>query len=973
MPSRASTFTTRYQPVLMISFMLLQCCHGFNMQAQQINIRKYSIENGLVNNDILNIYQDSHGFIWLCTRGGLSRYDGSRFSNYTTENGLTNDMINDIVEIAPQEFIVAQNLNGPRLLKNGNMQPFASNFGLTLNSFYRANNKQLLATTDYAGLLLWDSGHFKQLDSASIESIQYMTMINDSVLLLLQQQYSIQFATTSLKPLSPPVLVSATTVFTDSRHRTWVGTVHGLKLLDTVLQAGQRIHFIPLPPSFDVPVLKETVISDIIEDNHGNYWIGTSKGLVKISQNGIVNLYTQQDGLPMSSINCLKEDRQNNLWIGTSLGLAKFSLSNEIKAFPLNLGLSHDGTLIISPVTEDRWRLFDGKNINDLDLVTGSLTKRVQVDSPGYSIYNLDNKQLMVLSGAKASIYYSGQENTETINWPQYGFSAITRIERGDFIASHGSDLFAVLNGNYEKKLSLGGNKIVFHLIVDQKKFLWAGTQADGLFKIKISKHPSLRLQIVDTILSRLPDAHIRTLYADKENELWIGTRYKGVIRLLELPDGTYEMQNYGTRQGLSSDFARTIKRDSSGNIWVGTAQGIDKLIPAGNQYRVFNFGKVNGYFLPFNDIFFLKNNYLLATCYPYLMYMQDMQQDSLSALPVYITKVFTGPGDSSAVSWNGAARLPYNKAQVYFEFSSPQFINEEFSEYSYRLLGGNDTNWTISGKSHSVYFANLRPGNYRFEVRTLGFNGRWGSAAVYAFIVNAPFWQKPWFIVLIIAAIGILIYALYRYRVKQIIRLQKVRNRIATDLHDEIGSNLTNISILSNLSERNILQPQKATDFLQRISQEVASSSQALDDIIWSVNTNHDTLEETVARMRRYAAELFDAANINYDLGLDPAFEERKLDMEQRRDIYLLYKEAVNNISKHAVAKKVSIQIAIEHSQLLLNIKDDGKGFDTNKEFDRHGLQGMKERVKRWKGKMIIQSAQDKGTSIEIRLPVSK
>jgi signal transduction histidine kinase len=225
----------------------------------------------------------------------------------------------------------------------------------------------------------------------------------------------------------------------------------------------------------------------------------------------------------------------------------------------------------------------------------------------------------------------------------------------------------------------------------------------------------------------------------------------------------------------------------------------------------------------------------------------------------------------------------------------------------------------------------------------------------------------------LIIAAIGVLVYALYRYRVQQIIRLQKVRNRIATDLHDEIGSNLTNISILSNLSERNILQPQKATDFLQRISQEVASSSQALDDIIWSVNTNHDTLEETVARMRRYAAELFDAANISYDLGLDPAFEERKLVMEQRRDVYLLYKEAVNNISKHACARQVSIQIAIEHSQLLLNIKDDGKGFDTTKEFNRHGLQGMKERVKRWKGKIIIQSAIDKGTSIEIRLPVAK
>jgi signal transduction histidine kinase len=149
-------------------------------------------------------------------------------------------------------------------------------------------------------------------------------------------------------------------------------------------------------------------------------------------------------------------------------------------------------------------------------------------------------------------------------------------------------------------------------------------------------------------------------------------------------------------------------------------------------------------------------------------------------------------------------------------------------------------------------------------------------------------------------------------------------------------------------------------------------SSSQALDDIIWSVNTNHDTLEETVSRMRRYAAELFDAANISYDLYLDPVFEEKKLIMEQRRDIYLLYKEAVNNIFKHAQAKQVGIKIAVEHNQLLLQIKDDGKGFETGKQSNRHGLQGMKERIKKWNGKIEIDSAFNGGTCIQIRIPVA-
>lgn len=224
----------------------------------------------------------------------------------------------------------------------------------------------------------------------------------------------------------------------------------------------------------------------------------------------------------------------------------------------------------------------------------------------------------------------------------------------------------------------------------------------------------------------------------------------------------------------------------------------------------------------------------------------------------------------------------------------------------------------------------------------------------------------------LLFVFIAVLVIAGIVLRNKRQKQLQSMRNTIATNLHDEIGSNLTNIGILSRLSKNNLSQPDKAGDFLQRISEEVASSSQALDDIIWSVNTDHDTLEETVARMRRYAAELFDAANIGYDLQLDPVFEEKKLIMEQRRDLYLLYKEAVNNIFKHAEAKQVTIKIAIDQHQLVLHIKDDGKGFETGKESDRHGLKGVYERVKKWKGKIEIKAAPNEGVSIQIRLPVA-
>ena len=128
------------------------------------------------------------------------------------------------------------------------------------------------------------------------------------------------------------------------------------------------------------------------------------------------------------------------------------------------------------------------------------------------------------------------------------------------------------------------------------------------------------------------------------------------------------------------------------------------------------------------------------------------------------------------------------------------------------------------------------------------------------------------------------------------------MRNSIADDLHDDIGSTLTNISILSELSKQHLDPKDNANKFLTRISEEVNTTSQALDDIIWSVNVRNDSVDEIMLRMRRYAGELFDAGRLKYELRFDDGLSGIKLSMDQRRDLYLIFKEAVNNIYKHAM-----------------------------------------------------------------------
>lgn len=236
---------------------------------------------------------------------------------------------------------------------------------------------------------------------------------------------------------------------------------------------------------------------------------------------------------------------------------------------------------------------------------------------------------------------------------------------------------------------------------------------------------------------------------------------------------------------------------------------------------------------------------------------------------------------------------------------------------------------------------------------------------------VRPPFWQTWWFIALCILSLAGLLYAFYRYRISQLMKVQQIRHRIATDLHDDIGSALTNISLLSELSRKSLTKGNDAGTFLDRISEEVQSSGQALDDIVWSINTNNDTLEQMVARMRRYAAEIFDGADIRYEFDMSIPSTQRRLNMEQRRDCFLAFKEILNNIYKHARALNVRIRLTMEGSSFRIEVSDDGKGFDTRAVTQRNGLKNIRLRVDKWRGAARIESSAS-GTRVAVEFPLA-
>lgn len=232
-----------------------------------------------------------------------------------------------------------------------------------------------------------------------------------------------------------------------------------------------------------------------------------------------------------------------------------------------------------------------------------------------------------------------------------------------------------------------------------------------------------------------------------------------------------------------------------------------------------------------------------------------------------------------------------------------------------------------------------------------------------------------------ILAGIGLLSLLAYflfnRYQLKRKIQEQEallnVRNNIAKDLHDEIGSTLTSIKILSEVSEKNLQKDQvKAASFLQKITQQSSEAQQGISDIVWAVKPENDKIENLVIRLREYVSQTLESKNIITTINIDETLLHKTLDMGQRRDFLLIFREAVNNIAKYAEATKVHISLEKKNNYLQLQIIDNGKGFEVNKQTSSSGLKNMHSRALALNGSLHIQSEAEKGTKITLLIPAT-
>jgi signal transduction histidine kinase len=273
-------------------------------------------------------------------------------------------------------------------------------------------------------------------------------------------------------------------------------------------------------------------------------------------------------------------------------------------------------------------------------------------------------------------------------------------------------------------------------------------------------------------------------------------------------------------------------------------------------------------------------------------------------------------------------------------------------------------------GDRRFTNYANLSPGSYTFRVKAANYYGEWNETGIALKLKISTPWYSTWlFRILVLLFLSLLLYAVFRYRLKQKLKLQDVRNRIASDLHDEIGSTLSSVFIYSEVAQNtnNENKISESNQYLKYISSDVAKMIDALSDIVWTVNSTNDRFENIINRMRASAIELFDAKGYELHLDFDESLNALKLGMAERKNFYLFYKEAINNVVKYADGRNVSISLLLSNSNIKLSIQDDGKGFDLNRKSEGNGLNNMKKRAADLKGKFKIHSSANKGTTVQL------
>jgi ligand-binding sensor domain-containing protein/signal transduction histidine kinase len=978
--------------------------------ADDYQFEVWKTERGLPQNTVLSLRQTREGYLWIGTRFGLARFDGVHFITFNLAN--TAEMLSEncgtLAEDNEGNLWVGTN-NGLLRRAGNRFQCFTTADGLCHNEI------RSLVPSREGGVWVGTSQGLSRFKDGRFVNYDDLTGPIDVRLEVLEDRGGAVWFTTEkglhrLWPASrrleliAPAAQSAGTralcLLEGSDHRIWLGNYTGLHCWE----AGKIKSFVPGEAQGPAKP-GATKVDVVFQSSAGDVWVALSaKRLLHVFRNGRFIPFTWPTGEGIDAVQCFTEDREGNIWIGTEFeGLIRLQ-RRFISMFTTRQGLGADN---VWTVCEDAdGAIWTGVAEGSISRIRGQeVSTHLIAGCSGYDVFSiLADRSNTVWVGLKKSPpdkslfqFRSG----EFVNFnTQAGISsgavqALLQDRAGNiWIGTH--DGVTRWRGgqidHFTTEKGLAHND-VRAILEDRAGDMWFGTYRGGICRLRAGQFTTFDAR------HGLSSDMAWTLHEDSDGVLWIGTR-SGLNRF---KDGKFFV--FKTQQGLFDDLVNRMLEDDHGFFWISCNRGIYRVsraemnaVAEGRETAVqhISYGAADG--MASSET---NGENQPAGCktrdgrlwFPTIQGLAVINPSQVPtnevAPPVVIEQViaddqlvYDNGVDVAGLPWEPRAALSPGRARVLqIHFTANSFMAPEKMKFKYRLRGHHEE-WRFAGRDRVAYYTSLRPGKYQFEVTACNNHGKWNpSPAVFAISLAPHFYQTvSFYIACGLAAVGTG-FGAHQLRVRFLRRLQRLekfqaieleRARIAKDMHDDLGSSLTQISLMSELATRNGDDSEKLKGHLQEIGQSTRSVLQSLEEIVWATNPRHDTLEGLVSFLGKYASDFLRPAAIACRLDLPPLLPPVPISTQVRHNLLLVMKEALTNVVKHAGATEVWVRAEWLDPVLEIVIEDNGKGLRAS-EADPHsdGLRNMNHRLSSLGGSFAIDAGAGRGTRVKMRVPV--
>jgi signal transduction histidine kinase/ligand-binding sensor domain-containing protein len=969
--------------------------------AQTAPIRLFTTADGLVQDTVLRITLDSRGFMWFGTITGLARFDGRRIVNYGSGDGLPDLVINHVYEDRRGALWVATNGGGLARFR-ATAEPGKVFDVFAVGDTRRSNRvNKLVETSDERLWAATDEGLFVApgadaapafvrvplgavVEPGAALQLLDLTAAADGTLWLatsaglLRRDRDGQIS--SYRRAAGTAIAESVTLSPDGY--VWVGFNDGLgvwkqddswrDLLSEV--AGVRLEG----------------VRAVFVDIDGALLVGTSTGaLVRMHGNDRRVLW--RPTLRGTQIHDLAVDRQNHLWIGTSDGVARMQRSGLVTwPKPLSsggitfFGLAERAPNQIYGLSAGGWLgrvKHDHLEVIQPKAVSEAFTATLMYQTPlldrhgqwwigtGRGLYRFDAIPFERLENAAPVAVYRTADGL-----PSDVVGRLFEDRHGDIWMATLGDAGEVLARwhratnqiqTYTESDGLPARNVPLAFTEDRQGSLWSTFRDGGLGHLR----PDGRFDMInDQSLARVP---LHAIHFDHVGRLWLGTRGQGVVRVDAPSVMPWQLHRYSRSEGLTNESVDVILEDREGAIYVGGQRGLERIDPDTHAvHLVAPAGLVGSAHAGLVDV---AGNLWVGGVSG--ISRLTTRPERTVPPPRVLLGAARLAGVAMPLSPLGAQHidsieLSASRNNLQFEFFGLDQRLDGSLRYQTRLNGAAD-DWSTPSTDQSVTYASLAPGRYRFEVRAISADGAVSlEPATATFVVQPPLWATWWFRSAVFIGVGLMVYAWYRYRIRQVLAVERVRSRIATDLHDDIGADLSQIAILSEVVRRDIgIGYPEASRRLSSIAATASGLVDSMSDIVWAVNPGRDSMADLVHRMRRFVSDTLGGKDIAFQFNAPTDADALPLGADVRRNVFLVLKEAIHNIVRHSRATSAEIRVERDRRWLTLTVRDNGVGFDRTQPTSSTGLASMAARVAALGGTLTIDSASGAGTTVTLRV----